>query len=218
MICRRTTPILLRTGRRVLLSYSVHFHRKYNVKFMGEVDPELEWTFEPVQDTVTVHAGEPALMFYKTYNKTDKPLVGIALYSVFPEDAGYYFSKVQCFCFNQQVLNGKEELHMPLYFYLEPEIDDDPLLYKNKDITILYKFYLAKNQDLAKWMENQQKWEFEQKSFLRNKRKDKLKEEGKSVAELENDDAIEKSQILALDPSYKAGMARPNDITQFKHA
>lgn len=79
---------------------------------------------------------------------------GIALYSVFPEDAGFYFSKVQCFCFNQQVLNGKEELQMPLYFYLEPEIDEDKLLHKTTDITIVYKFYLAKNQDLATWMES----------------------------------------------------------------
>ena len=137
---------------------------------------------------------------------------------MFPEDAGYYFSKVQCFCFNQQVLNGKEELQMPLYFYLEPEIDEDRLLHKTQDITIVYKFYLAKNQDLAKWMENQQKWEFEQKTFLRQKRKEKLLEEGKEIVDLENDQEIEKQQILTIDPEYKPGSSRPNDITQFKHS
>lgn len=51
-------------------------HRKYSIIFKGETEPELDWSFEPVQDNVTVHAGEPALMFYKTYNKTEKPLVG----------------------------------------------------------------------------------------------------------------------------------------------
>lgn len=51
-------------------------HRKYKVIFRGETDPELDWSFEPEQEAVTVHAGEPALMFYKTYNRSDKPLVG----------------------------------------------------------------------------------------------------------------------------------------------
>lgn len=202
----------------------MHFYRKYNVIFKGETDPELNWTFEPVQDKVVVHAGEPALMFYKTLNKSEKPLVGttrndpgIALYSVFPEDAGYYFSKIQCFCFNQQVLNGREELDMPLYFYLEPEIDNDPILQKAKDITIIYKFYLAKNQDLAKWMENQQKWEYEQKSFIRRKRIEKMRSEGQDSSTLENEEEIEKFSILSNDPNYVLGQARPNDITDLKH-
>ena len=140
------------------------------------------------------------------------------MYSVFPEDAGYYFSKVQCFCFNQQVLNGKEELQMPLYFYLEPEIDDDKLLHKTTDITIVYKFYLAKNQDLATWMENQQKWEYEQKSFLRKKRIEKAKETGEDVSEIANDQELDTVAIETIHPNYQIGQARPNDITQFKHS
>lgn len=107
---------------------------------------------------------------------------------------------------------------MPLYFYLEPEIDNDPLLYKTKDITIVYKFYLAKNQDLAKWMENQQKWEFEQKSFLRKKRIEKLRAEGKDSTSLENDEEIEKVSLLASSPDYKLGEAKPTDVSQLKHS
>lgn len=106
---------------------------------------------------------------------------------------------------------------MPLYFYLEPEIDNDPLLQNTKEIKIIYKFYLAKNQDLAKWMENQQKWEYEQKSFLRKKRIEKLREEGKDTSSLENEEAIEKAGILTSDPNYKFGEAKPNDITLFRH-
>ena len=107
---------------------------------------------------------------------------------------------------------------MPLYFYLEPEIDNDPLLYKTKEITIVYKFYLAKNQDLAKWMESQQKWEFEQKSFLRQKRIEKLKAEGRDVSSLANDEEIEKLSLLSSNPTYELGQARPMDISQLKHS
>lgn len=133
---------------------------------------------------------------------------------MFPEDAGYYFSKIQCFCFNQQVLNGKEEIEMPLYFYLEPEIDSDKLLHKNTEIKVYYKFYLAKNQDLAKWMLQQEKWEYEQKSFLRRKRIENLKQKGENTDELENEEEIEKVLILNQDPDYKFGEATPNELTE----
>jgi cytochrome c oxidase assembly protein Cox11 len=44
--------------------------------FKSDIDPELEWTFDPVQEEVIVNAGEPALMFYDAYNKSDDPKVG----------------------------------------------------------------------------------------------------------------------------------------------
>ena len=56
---------------------------------------------------------------------------------------------------------------MPLFFYLEPEIDDDETLKGVEEIKIVYKFYIARNQELADWIKKQQAWEFEQKAFLR---------------------------------------------------
>jgi len=53
-------------------------HRKFKVKFSSDVDPELGWEFEPVQDELVVNAGEPALMFYRVKNNSDKPIVGIS--------------------------------------------------------------------------------------------------------------------------------------------
>ena len=102
------------------------------------MDPELNWEFEPVQKDLIINAGEPALMFYRAKNNTDKAIVGIALYAMFPEDTGWYFSKIQCFCFNQQMLTPGEEVNLPLYFYMEPEIIDDPYLAECKEITVIY--------------------------------------------------------------------------------
>ena len=81
--------------------------RKFKVKFLAEVDEELPWVFQPEQDHVIVNAGETALAFYKAYNKTDKPIVGISIYQVQPEDASLYFNKIQCFCFENQMLHPK---------------------------------------------------------------------------------------------------------------
>jgi len=49
------------------------------------------------------------------------------------------------------MLNPKEELYLPIYFYLEPEINDDRLLKNTNEINIVYKlnieftFFSVKN-------------------------------------------------------------------------
>lgn len=142
-------------------------------------------------------------------------MIGIALYSVFPEDAGYYFSKIQCFCFNQQALKGKERLNMPLFFYLEPEIDSDPALDGVEEIKIIYKFYLARNQELADWIKKQQQWEYEQKAFLRQKRKQKFESEGNQEAlqKLIDEEEEDKVYMETVIPEYEIGSMTPNMIT-----
>jgi hypothetical protein len=49
--------------------------------------------------------GETSLAFYTATNPTDKPVIGISTYNVIPYDAGQYFNKIQCFCFEEQMLN-----------------------------------------------------------------------------------------------------------------
>lgn len=132
-----------------------NIHNKFTVEFKGETDEDLEWEFTPVQNQVTVSPGETALVFYRAYNHSNVPKVGIAMYQVFPEDAGIYFAKIQCFCFFQQMLNAKEEVQMPLYFYFEPEIESDLNIGDIKKITVIYKFFNAKKQDVAKLIDEE---------------------------------------------------------------
>jgi hypothetical protein len=49
----------------------------------------------------------------------------VSTYNVVPDKAAYYFNKVQCFCFEEQRLRGGEEVDMPVFFYLDPEIVTD---------------------------------------------------------------------------------------------
>jgi len=92
-----------------------------------------------VQKEVIVGAAETAIVFYRVYNREDYPIIGFSTYNVTPEEANIYFSKIQCFCFNQQLINPKEELLLPLFFYLEPEINDDPNISRINDIVIDYR-------------------------------------------------------------------------------
>ena len=58
--------------------------------------------------------GEPALACYTAYNPTKRPITGVATYNVTPQKCGVYFTKYQCFCFDEQRLRPKEEIDMPV--------------------------------------------------------------------------------------------------------
>ncbi|NXT82692.1 COX11 protein, partial [Zapornia atra] len=88
--------------------------------------------------------GETALAFYKAKNPTDKPIIGISTYNVIPFEAGQYFNKIQCFCFEEQWLNPQEEVDMPVFFYIDPEFVEDPKMAKVDLITLSYTFFEAK--------------------------------------------------------------------------
>lgn len=97
-----------------------------------------------IQSHLQVFPGETALAFYTAKNPTDKPVIGISTYNVIPFEAGAYFNKIQCFCFEEQQLNPNEEVDMPVFFYIDPDICEDPKLEFLEDIILSYTFFEAK--------------------------------------------------------------------------
>ncbi|KAJ7317901.1 hypothetical protein JRQ81_004063 [Phrynocephalus forsythii] len=118
--------------------------RVIKVTFNADVHATLNWNFRPQQTEIYVVPGETALAFYKAKNPTDKPIIGVSTYNVVPFEAGQYFNKIQCFCFEEQRLNPHEEVDMPVFFYIDPEIDENPNLLNVNLITLSYTFYEAK--------------------------------------------------------------------------
>ncbi|XP_037666056.1 cytochrome c oxidase assembly protein COX11, mitochondrial isoform X2 [Choloepus didactylus] len=100
--------------------------RIIKVTFNADVHASLQWNFRPQQTELYVVPGETALAFYKAKNPTGKPIIGISTYNVVPFEAGQYFNKIQCFCFEEQRLNPQEEVDMPVFFYIDPEFAEDP--------------------------------------------------------------------------------------------
>jgi len=117
--------------------------RTVTVRFNADVDPALGWRFEPVERSVEVQIGENRLAFYAAANPTDRPLVGTATFNVTPYDAGPYFSKIHCFCFEEQLLEPGERVEMPVSFYVDPAILDDPDTAELATITLSYTFFLS---------------------------------------------------------------------------
>ncbi|GAB0131751.1 hypothetical protein EsDP_00000210 [Epichloe bromicola] len=117
---------------------------RIKVTFNASVSDELPWKFTPQQREVRVLPGETALAFYKATNRGDKDIIGVATYSVTPAQCAPYFSKIQCFCFEEQRLNAGEEVDMPVFFYLDPDLLNDLNMKGVETVTLNYTFFKAR--------------------------------------------------------------------------
>ncbi|ATI81755.1 MULTISPECIES: cytochrome c oxidase assembly protein [Sphingobium] len=115
--------------------------RTMSIRFDSNVQPGMPWEFRPEHrtDTVTVGARDMAIFIAK--NLSDKPVTGTASFNVTPTQAGAYFTKIQCFCFTQQTLQPGEEVRMPVIYYVDPKILQDPDNKDTQQITLSYTFY-----------------------------------------------------------------------------
>lgn len=114
--------------------------RKILVRFDGSVTSEMPWVFRPAQTTMELKIGETGLAFYEAYNPTGEVVAGTAAFNVLPYAAGEYFTKIDCFCFEIQVLQPGERVMMPVTFYVDPAIVNEPELPNLKEITLSYTF------------------------------------------------------------------------------
>jgi cytochrome c oxidase assembly protein subunit 11 len=101
----------------------------------------MPWEFRPVQREMEIRIGETGLAYYEAHNPTDRPITGTASYNVAPYSTGGYFAKIECFCFTDQVLQPGETMQMPVTFYIDPAIVDDPEASRVPVITLSYTFY-----------------------------------------------------------------------------
>lgn len=117
--------------------------RRISVRFDGNVDRGMPWRFGPDQITQDMAVGERKLAFFKAKNLSDHPITGVASFNVEPEQAGIYFNKIHCFCFDKQTLQPGEEVEMPVQYYVDPAMTRDPDMADVEQITLSYTFHVA---------------------------------------------------------------------------
>lgn len=122
-------------------------NRHLTVTFNTDVAPDLPWSFKPAQSSMTMMAGETALAFFETTNHSTKPIIGVATYNVTPMQAGPYFNKIQCFCFDEQRLLPGETVDMPVFFYIDPEFLKDRRMKNINTMTLSYTFWKSSDDD-----------------------------------------------------------------------
>ncbi len=111
------------------------------IRFDASLEAGMPWEFKPLQHKMTLRIGENGLAFFEAYNPTGRVVAGTASYNVMPDQAGGYFTKIECFCFTEQVLQPGERVVMPVSFYVDPSIMDDPEAKLIREITLSYTFH-----------------------------------------------------------------------------
>lgn len=114
--------------------------RTVKMRFDSNVAPGLVWRFTPEQRETTIKIGEKRLGFFTATNLSAAPTTGRAIFNVSPDVAGAYFRKIECFCFTEQTLAGGETVRMPVTYFIDPAILDDPDAKKIDEITLSYTF------------------------------------------------------------------------------
>jgi cytochrome c oxidase assembly protein subunit 11 len=137
------------TTQRVELASTNVIDRTMKVRFAANVHRDMPWDFSPKQITQELKIGEQGLAYYEAYNPTNYTIVGRATYNVAPHKAGTYFSKIDCFCFTEQILAPGERVDMPIVYYIDPEMDQDINLDEVTEVTLSYTFFILDDEETA---------------------------------------------------------------------
>lgn len=137
--CRVTgfggTTSVAETGSDVVLDQTV------KIRFDASLEQGMPWTFKPVERSMEIRIGETGLAFYEAHNPTARPVAGTASFNVYPYAAGGYFTKIECFCFTEQVLQPGETVQMPVSFYVDPAMVEDIEGQFVQEIVLSYTFH-----------------------------------------------------------------------------
>lgn len=115
-----------------------------SIRFDANVSEDMGWNFHPKQNTMTIKIGEPSMAYYVATNASSAAVTGTAMFNVTPAEAGIFFNKIECFCFTEQTLKAGETVEMPVQFFVDPAILDDPDTKTIREITLSYTFYPVK--------------------------------------------------------------------------
>jgi cytochrome c oxidase assembly protein subunit 11 len=129
-----TTQVATRAAERVL-------DQTVTVRFDANTGDGIPWDFAPEKRSVQLRVGENGLAFYRVTNTSNRPVTAVATYNVTPHQAGLYFQKLECFCFQDKTLQPGETAELPVIFYVDPEMATAPEMANVKEITLSYTFF-----------------------------------------------------------------------------
>ncbi|MSP83926.1 MAG: cytochrome c oxidase assembly protein [Alphaproteobacteria bacterium] len=111
------------------------------VRFNADVGRGMPWAFFPSQSEMRVRIGETNLTTFVVENPTARTITGTATFNVTPDKVGPYFAKLACFCFEDQTLAPGARAELPVSFFVDPAMLDDPNMKGVGTITLSYTFF-----------------------------------------------------------------------------
>ena len=125
------------------------FDNSINIRFDSNVSKDLDWSFSPEIKVLSLAIGKESKILYHAKNLGDIPVVGTATFNVTPAKAGKYFMKIDCFCFEEQLLMPGDSIKMPVTFFIDPDILLDENANEINEITLSYTFMRSMDQKKA---------------------------------------------------------------------
>lgn len=135
------------TPQRAAENKSLVGNREMRVTFNTDLGAGMPWHFRAEVPSMEVRTGVTYKALFIAENPTNETVTGSATFNVSPDVFGQYFVKVQCFCFDKQVLKPGERVEMPVVFFLDPKLEEDPYLSRLEDVTLAYTFFKVPNAD-----------------------------------------------------------------------
>ena len=99
--------------------------RTVSIQFIATNNDGMPWDFAPTRTMMKVHPGAVNDTVFFARNPMPNAMVGQAIPSISPARAAEYFHKTECFCFNQQPLDGGAEAELPLQFIVDQDLPRD---------------------------------------------------------------------------------------------
>tara|TARA_B100001996_G_scaffold361572_1_gene328404 strand:- start:435 stop:962 length:528 start_codon:yes stop_codon:yes gene_type:complete len=112
------------------------------IRFDSTTEKNSQIYFEPIKNVMNVKIGENNLAFFKAKNRSDEKIKTMSIFNVTPLQAGQYFNKIECFCFEEQVFLPGESVEMPVSFYIDPLIKDNKLTMNLQELTLSYTMFI----------------------------------------------------------------------------
>jgi cytochrome c oxidase assembly protein subunit 11 len=99
--------------------------RDVTIQFLAQVGKGMPWEFRPTQGRLSVRPGEMVTTTFYARNRAATSVTGQAVPSVAPGVAASHLHKIECFCFEQQVLAAGEAVEMPVTFYIDADLPEE---------------------------------------------------------------------------------------------
>jgi len=96
--------------------------RTITLELLANTNNGAPWEFRPTQDSIEVQTGLMQDTEFFAHNLSGKPVSGVATPDIRPAEAGKYFRKVECFCFDEQQFETDEARNLSVRFYVDPDL------------------------------------------------------------------------------------------------
>ena len=134
-------------GRYETVAAEVDESRLVTIQFLTTNNAGMPWEFKPSVTAMQVNPGAVNSTVFLARNPLPRAMVAQSIPSISPARAARYFHKTECFCFNQQPLQGETSAEFPLQFIVDQDLPRDirtiTLSYTIFDVTDMAKAAVA---------------------------------------------------------------------------